>query len=335
MNSTSSSSSSSSGAPTTSFDASPSCLSAIFCRLFCSRALPTHPSDIHQQHSTKSFDVPHQAAASSPPGIVARLMGLETNFTEVSANSISRSKSLNFVEFSDQKHHTRAKSSTFAPLGMPTFLELENEEFFILSFEKRGDWKETRDTRRKSKEFRAKRNKENKNENVQLKKKEDKEDIMNNDKEQLTVVDQEIGKIEDSAKASLPLRELCRMTTAKQDWINCKEMKKKRRHGRRLKSEEEEEEECSSEESSPVSVLDFDPFVVPTKSEEDGSSRRKLSSALEDSNSKRREAAYHNDNQVVEFIWRHKMIREFQDFEEITAEIELQIFNELLEELLV
>ncbi|EEF36774.1 uncharacterized protein LOC8286465 [Ricinus communis] len=309
-----------------------SCLSGILRRLLCSRSLPTYPSDqITDDSTSMPCDIKQQGFATSfeatatNPGIVARLMGLQS--LPDYATSVPRTRSLNSAEFPDEidqmkGHHRRVKSLSFHE--MPTILELENEQFFVLSFEKRGDDKKTRSKEKKSEvgfgECRERRrekskNKENGNENV-LFKNED-EEIINKmvlrvlNEKQLTeripevLPDQEIGKfskIEDSAKSTPPLKDLRGARKAasalheskKTGRISCDKdlpdgakftRRKKMRNRRRLKNEEQEE--CSSEDSSPVSVLDFDQFIVdpeaPT-SEEHTASRRKLSSRLDDHN---------------------------------------------------
>ena len=82
-------------------------------------------------------------------GIVARLMGLDPlPEMKQNHNSIARSQSMNsvghFYKHLEGKHQRVRSTQSFQEI--PTFLELENEEYFILSFE--GEIK--------SKEFRAK-----------------------------------------------------------------------------------------------------------------------------------------------------------------------------------
>ena len=126
------------------------CLAGILRRILCSGTLPTHPSD-HITEETNSVELNLKAQERIPtpgtPGLVARLMGLES-LPDIGSdwaqsrrkNLVSRSRSMNSVDglsgFGDPKLHRRVKSTT-SFRHMPEFLELEDEEFFILSFEKK------------------------------------------------------------------------------------------------------------------------------------------------------------------------------------------------------
>ncbi|KAJ6895652.1 hypothetical protein NC651_022000 [Populus alba x Populus x berolinensis] len=327
----------------TSKSATASCLTGLLRRILCSRSLPTHPSDQITETSSILCDGRHQELIKSneklettaaTPGVVARLMGLES-FPEtssvdmkVSANSISRSRSMNSVEFrgeSDrmQGQHRRVKS-TLSFREMPTFLEVENKEYFVLSFETIGsESKKVRSKERKcevrSGELKEKRRekckrKENRREKaVEAEKRESEEKI---NKMVLKVLKeselsnriledhkpaQEVGnggKIEDTpAHMSLKGSEIVYLENK---WLYHKEVSgigaELRRRNKKTKgcAFKNEEAEFSSQDSSPVSVLDFDQFIVDpevTKSEEDtksgeSNSRRKLSPQLENQNHK-------------------------------------------------
>ncbi|KAG6583357.1 hypothetical protein SDJN03_19289, partial [Cucurbita argyrosperma subsp. sororia] len=162
--SSSSSSSSSSSFSTSTFDAhgcnpraalaTPSCLSGILRRILCSGTLPTHLTDqiTDDTSSVKSDEKLLQVKdlnVKPTSGIVARLMGLDPlPEMKQNHNSIARSQSMNsvghFYKHLEGKHERVRSTQSFQET--PTFLELENEEYFILSFE--GEIK--------SKEFRAK-----------------------------------------------------------------------------------------------------------------------------------------------------------------------------------
>ncbi|KAJ6691938.1 hypothetical protein OIU79_013836 [Salix purpurea] len=141
----------------TSKSATASCLTGLLRRILCSRSLPTHPSDQITETSSILCDSRHQEligpnekleTTAATPGVVARLMGLES-FPETSsvdvkvgANSISRSRSMNSMEFRGendqiQGQHRRVRS-TLSFRERPTFLEVENKEYFVLSFENIG-----------------------------------------------------------------------------------------------------------------------------------------------------------------------------------------------------
>ncbi|PON85471.1 hypothetical protein TorRG33x02_187510 [Trema orientale] len=133
------------------------CLAGILRRILCSGTLPTHPSDqTTEETNSVESDSKSREKIQTPgtPGLVARLMGLDS-FPEIGSdwaqsrpkNSVSRSRSMNSADrlsgFGDPKKHRRSKSTT-SFREMPAFLELENEEFFILSFENVSERREIR-----------------------------------------------------------------------------------------------------------------------------------------------------------------------------------------------
>ncbi|KAA8543725.1 hypothetical protein F0562_022098 [Nyssa sinensis] len=147
----SSSSSSTSSTTATSIDGA-GCLTGVLRRLFCFNSLPTYPSDQIKVTVVKSveydklqcLETEEKVAGSATPGIVARLMGLEplrridVDKIQMTPNPISRSRSMNSVETlkefeSEVGRHQRFKTSlSFREAS--TFLELEDDKFFILTF---------------------------------------------------------------------------------------------------------------------------------------------------------------------------------------------------------
>ncbi|KAG5238361.1 transcriptional regulator ATRX protein [Salix suchowensis] len=287
----------------TSKSATASCLTGLLRRILCSRSLPTHPSD-QITETARCFKLETTAAT---PGVVARLMGLES-FPETSsvdvkvgANSISRSRSMNSMEFRGendqiQGQHRRVRS-TLSFRERPTFLEVENKEYFVLSFENiGGESKKVRSKERKcevgSGELKEKRRekskrKENRREKVvESEKRGSKEKIKKmvlrdlNEPELSNRIledhspDQEVDM--DSEDFSLENK-----------WLYHEEVSGMGAGLR--KTNKKTKAEFSSQDSSPVSVLDFDQFIDDpevTKSEEDtksgeSNSRRKLSPRLE------------------------------------------------------
>ncbi|KAK4275151.1 hypothetical protein QN277_018284 [Acacia crassicarpa] len=318
----SSSSSSSTSSSSLSFDptmcsskkATEGCLTGILRRILCSRGLPTHPSDqIRDADSvlqTKEHDefkadyhktqvgsltpTSTNATTVSAPGIVARLMGLDSMVeipTESSAASLSRSRSMNSVQcFGEcdrlQGIHRRVKS-TLSFREVPGFTFLENDEnFFVLSF---GD-----------EEFESKLGSERLKQRPTLKE---------NRREKMYSENIMSGKEKQSRKSDGKLREVTNimpqssfMVSPEKKYINSEpEMfdnvlsdrkldRRKRRMRRRKKKKpscnctaEKTEQECNSEETSPVSVLDFDRQVPGKDLDSPGmgmSPRRKLSTEL-------------------------------------------------------
>ncbi|XVF04528.1 hypothetical protein REPUB_Repub05bG0091600 [Reevesia pubescens] len=146
----------------TSKNATGGCLAGILRRILCSHSLPTYPSD----HITKAnsslasytkkveFNTVDKLASKVTRGIVARLMRLDSlpdiNLlkTQVNPNSITRSPSMNSFDYKQQatNHSIKGKhrrvNSTLSFCDMPTYLELENEEFFVFSLEKGSEKKE-------------------------------------------------------------------------------------------------------------------------------------------------------------------------------------------------
>ncbi|KAK0605304.1 hypothetical protein LWI29_025224 [Acer saccharum] len=241
------------------------CFAGILHRILCSRSLPTYPSDQitescsivsrdQELEETKQNDREDKAVA---PGVVARLMGLES-MPNMRPDSITRSRSMNSLDCCNkessmdqmQDGHRRVKSSTFSVSEIPAFLELEeNEDFLVLNFEN-GSEEETKRRRKISSSRRKK---------------------------------------PDTTTSSLPGFENPECSTPvknkkeESESENVKFRKKKKK-----KMKKYVENDSSSENSSPVSVLDFDQFItdheVP-RSELDSNlvesnSRRKLSPEL-------------------------------------------------------
>lgn len=314
----------------TSKSATASCLTGLLRRILCSRSLPTHPSDQITETSSILCDSRHQEligpnekleTTAATPGVVARLMGLES-FPETSsvdvkvgANSISRSRSMNSMEFRGendqiQGQHRRVRS-TLSFRERPTFLEVENKEYFVLSFENiGGESKKVRSKEKKcevgSGELKGKRRekskrKENRREKVvESEKRGSKEKIKKmvlrdlNEPELSNRIledhnpDQEVdngGKIKDSP-AHLSLKD-SEVFSLENKWLYHEDVSGMGAGLR--KTNKKTKAEFSSQDSSPVSVLDFDQFIDDpevTKSEEDtksgeSNSRRRLSPRLE------------------------------------------------------
>ncbi|KAJ7959827.1 transcriptional regulator ATRX-like isoform X2 [Quillaja saponaria] len=267
------------------------CLAGIFRRILCSRSLPTHPSDeikevdFIQSDKDKNLKAKENAEATTvPPGIVARLMGLDSmpdiNLGNTQRNSISRSRSMNSMDYLgqlDQKLslHRRAKS-TLSSLDVPTFLELENDNFFILRFESGSGNTEFGPRRRKSelgsgelKQRRAERckNKENRTEGVSVKKDRQKLSMRLSDKSSKNVNDD--GCLKEITNTLPPVKgPTQKPNVASEAAKSSKLMDRKevvngeRLRGRKKKticgSAKKIELDNNSEDLSPISVLDFD-----------------------------------------------------------------------------
>lgn len=116
-------------------------------KILCSENLPKDPSNqITQLDSTNSIlsekdQNLNTVAFTTPPSIVARLMGLEsmveTHFAS-KQGSLSRSKSMNSMDYFQSLHKKRV-DSTLSFREPPSFKVIENENFFVLSFENEGE----------------------------------------------------------------------------------------------------------------------------------------------------------------------------------------------------
>lgn len=287
--------SSSSSFSTSTFDANvcnpratPSCLSGILRRILCSGSLPTHPSDqiTEEANSVKSdsdkvLQVKDVSAIKATnegkpsAGIVARLMGLDPMpEMKLNQNLISRSQSMNSLEHF-YKHlegkHQRIRS-TLSFREIPTFLELENEDYFILSFEGESRSKEFRPKERRRSERRSGEFKQRKEEEERCK------NGGSNKTEQLSASKTKKKKTLDPEEAKefvlIDLKEQKKSRRRVSNKRTSKISTKEHRHGRLRgggsvpervtngrKATRRVESDCSSDESSPVSVLDCSQFL--------------------------------------------------------------------------
>ncbi|KAI9109109.1 hypothetical protein K1719_019732 [Acacia pycnantha] len=317
----SSSSSSSTSSSSLSFDptmcsskkATAGCLTGILRRILCSRGLPTHPSDqirdadsVLQTREHDEFKADYhktQVGSLTPtstnvttvsaPGIVARLMGLDSMVeipTESSAASLSRSRSMNSVQcFGEcdrlQGIHRRVKS-TLSFREVPGFTFLENDEnFLVLSFEGEEFESKLGSERLKQKP----KLKENRKEKMYS------ENIMSGKEKQSRKNDGKLREVtnimpQSSFKVSPEKKYINSEPEMFDDVLSDRKLDRKKRRMRRKKNKpscnctaEKTEQECNSEETSPVSVLDFDRQVPGTDLDSPGmgmSPRRKLSTEL-------------------------------------------------------
>ncbi|TYJ97302.1 transcriptional regulator ATRX-like protein isoform X2 [Cucumis melo var. makuwa] len=246
--------------------ATPSCLSGILRRILCSGSLPTHPTDhiTEETSSVKSDDkvlhakdlnvIKSTNETKATAGIVARLMGLDSMpEMKQNHNSLLRSQSMNSVEhlykYLDNKHQQVRSTKSFREV--PTFLELENEDYFILSFE--GE--------RKSKEFKPK--VRNSRAFKQRNEDEDKCKHRGSNKTEQSYVRKTKKKIFDPEEAKqfvlIDLKEKKKSRKRVSRNKPTSRISTKDRHGR--KPTRKVESECSSDELSPVSVLDSSEFL--------------------------------------------------------------------------
>ncbi|KAK3035464.1 hypothetical protein RJ639_032889 [Escallonia herrerae] len=283
------------------------CLTGVLRRLLCFNDLPTYPSDhikevefeVNENEILHCMKTEDKVGSSGTPGIVARLMGLDSmpriglEKTQISPNSVARSRSMNSAdslkEFeSMQGEHRRVKSS-LSFREAPTFLEQENEEFFILSFEELGS------RNRKSeivfgelKQRRAERSK---------KKNKTRESVYEENKENSEAnftssqCDKSSCRAKDSSTVLPPVQNSHLSLEVLERFkpiYHEENAKRERRRKRRRKKKEscsgatKVEADGDAENSSPVSVLDFVPETLTSGSRLTSSkSRKKLAEKLE------------------------------------------------------
>ncbi|CAH9073263.1 unnamed protein product [Cuscuta europaea] len=116
-------------------NAAPGCISRMFRRLLCSDSIPKHPSPDHAVEKLKQTKPEEQWRRT---GAVAKLMGLESMppRTDFSSNCVARSRSMDSLREPNSREEILLKARSFREI--PTYLELEDENFFILSFEHGG-----------------------------------------------------------------------------------------------------------------------------------------------------------------------------------------------------
>ena len=265
------------------------CLTAILRRILCSSGLPTHPSDqireldsmlsgkdqeLNSKH--KKTEATTSATTFSTPGVVAKLMGLESNveipFDATQSSSLSRSQSMNSVDYLGeckpmQGLHRRVKSSSLFH-GVPTFHLHESENFLVLSFESGCESKGLK-SKGKKKESGSSELKKNKREKVH----EEKGNLRKRVCDMSSINVGEDGELQGITNTS-PLS----MFSSVKEYIDSEAVKfsqpmmpKEVTNGEKLMrgkktttcyTEKKVETECSSEDSSPVSIFDFEREVL-------------------------------------------------------------------------
>ncbi|ESQ42512.1 hypothetical protein EUTSA_v10015324mg [Eutrema salsugineum] len=277
------------------------CFSLILQRFLCSGTSSTYPSDQITEPGFKSPDFGSEPLRAR--GAVARLMGLDSIPVDDKTRVVSRSRSVNSVDYLErdndeiQGKHRRVKS-TLDSHKLQEYVELEDDNFFILSFEKDrneegfGELKQL--GTRKCKKRRG--TKENQSETENQTRIEGKENNINAMNVSPGSEMLEMGELKQRRKENrknrrkrreLKLRQNITENVEKKNWI--KSYGPWSRDGDLVNCEVrsmKEEEECGScNDSSPVSVLDYDRFAGRVTPEQENTSRRRLSSELESSKS--------------------------------------------------
>ncbi|KAI8523558.1 hypothetical protein RHMOL_Rhmol13G0083600 [Rhododendron molle] len=279
------SSTSSSAASTTTTSSSASSnrrsLTGILRKLLCFNSLPANPTvqfkdtdpfTSGELDNSMDMEKEEKVEATANPGIVARLMGLE------SMPQIARCRSMNYDSRRENEGQNWGVNTSLSFREFPTFLDLENDEFFVLSFDSEVENKEFRSkanrsemgprklVKRKGERSKSKRDRRG------LSEEKDKE---NQEPNVVIVADEKINRRinQNVVKQLKPL-------TQRETSSGRKQMKEKEES---VSASKAVEAECSLENSSPVSVLDFsEPITDPQVPTSEGStSRRKIAAELE------------------------------------------------------
>lgn len=253
---------------------SPGCLTGVLRRLLCLNSLPTYPRDHFKEEEKQPLvsdklqcvEAANYLDDFNTPGVVARLMGLESrpHIMEKSLNSTGRSQSMNAIQSltklkSIQGRHKHGKSLR----EISSYKELEDESFFIISFESAGEiWqgmksdmnsgqkKQTKKAICKN-SSREKQNKENQDANK-----------VSKGQKQGNSIDSE--KIYSNYKVSEPIDVLtnsCQKSYLVFELVDSNHKGRGRTRRKKVKSEVTKlETGCDSKDSSPNSVLDFAEF---------------------------------------------------------------------------
>nr|KYP76099.1 hypothetical protein KK1_020322 [Cajanus cajan] len=236
----------------TSKSTSSGCLTSILRKILCSDGLPRDQTreldslDKDQNLKGKqNVETSTTSTTITTPGIVARLMGLESIEMPCGSkpNSLSRSRSMNSVdclgEFNGMEVLHKRVKSTLSFREPPTFLLHESDKFLVLSFEGKGESREFKSSGRK----------------------------------------REQGCEELKQKVRSERVKLSQNMKGKEVAVGEKQKRRRRKKKKTIcQTENKVEVDCKSEDSSPVSVLDFERELCGTV---DLSSRRKLSPKLE------------------------------------------------------
>ncbi|CAO2840865.1 unnamed protein product [Amaranthus hypochondriacus] len=246
------------------------CFAGVLSRILCSKSFPTHPSvDPIDSHKNIQDD------GSTTPNVVAKLMGLDS-MPEFNSNSIVKSKSFDsedFREKTEEMQHRRVKTSV-SFRETPDYFELQDDDFFIFSFEnkKKGSNMENSEVGSKGNHKHRRRRRDKCGKKWRKNRQEQSKERVFSDEDRLSlkIFPPKNDAFFDVHKQSYHLSPL------KEKLEENKERKKNKNENCLGKSKDEVE--CDSENLSPVSVLDHnseftsDPEL--TTSEEDARLRR-------------------------------------------------------------
>ncbi|XP_021720661.1 uncharacterized protein LOC110688247 [Chenopodium quinoa] len=360
------------------------CFSGVLSRILCSKSLPTHPSDPieinKKQHYSTIETIVVDGAVT--PNVVARLMGLDSmpelefssEFHQKFTNSIPRSKSMDSEDFRGeteemQGQHRRVKTSV-SFRETPDFFELEDDDFFILNFDKRGKCKKkdpnVEDSEASVKKHKRRRKRDKCGKKQRRNRDEQSKNRVFSNEERLTLKlspqnSPKIDAIFDIHKQSYHLSPIRDMNSSKKEELDENKSRKKKKKETFL-GQSKDEVECDSDNSSPVSVLDHitdfisDPEV--TTSEEDAKLGESESVSRNDSSQsnesfaernvglKRRDYKKHENIEMLKRIcrlaeaevnnsnWKYRKLLKDDELEDTALDFSQGIFDQLVSELI-
>ncbi|CAI9761386.1 unnamed protein product [Fraxinus pennsylvanica] len=361
---------------------SPGCLMGVLRRLLCLNSLPTHPRNHFKEEEKQplvSDKLQFVEEANYPedfntPGVVARLMGLESrpHITEKSPNSIGRSQSMNAIHsLTNLKSIQGSRRHVKSFREISSYKELEDESFFIISFENAGEiWQGMKsDTNSCEKKQRKKAICKNNSREIMQEQNKENQDANKVPKgqKQDNFIDSE--KIYSDCEVRDPcnvLKNSCQKSYLVYELVDSAHKGRGRTRIKKAKSKVTKlGTGCDSNDSSPNSVLVLDLAEVPLEPDPDSpnsvgkvsssanSKSRTLSEELEnyrkaekrrlirdDYDTKRSKEKWDEVCQLVEretsqSNWIFKeILKEAEDFEAIGRYLGLQILDGLLAELL-
>ena len=239
------------------------CFVGVLSRILCSKSFPTHPSvDPIERHKNQDLSKIENFVldGSTTPNVVAKLMGLDS-MPEFNSNSIVKSKSFvseDFREKTEEMQHRRVKASV-SFRETPDYFELQDDDFFILSFEnkKKGSNMENSEMGSQGNNKHRRRRKDKCGRKWRKNRKEQSKDRVFSDEDRLSlkIFPPKIDCFFDVHKQSYHLSPLKEKISCNKEELEGNKARKKDKN-ENCSGESKDEAECDSENLSPVSVLD-------------------------------------------------------------------------------
>ncbi|CAN6724139.1 unnamed protein product [Malus baccata var. baccata] len=277
------------------------CFNGILRRLLCNGSVPTHPSDQIPESNTTQLakspikqnpDPKIQTSASVTPGIVARLMGLdslpETNWVSRAPELVSRSRSLSFADylmgFDSNDLHRRVRTSvSFREVPEVMHRQKNSHDFMVVCLDNVGEKSKGVGSMVKKSEVGFGELRQGKKEQRSKKNKVKNDEIMKEKKEKTVMIKQnkKISSLKDEprrefgAKSSKSYKNVganskgesgnlaLKKATQKKKVVVEPKIKKRNHKNEAEKGKKASEFHGSSEnDASPVSVLDIDDMLI-------------------------------------------------------------------------